>query len=104
MLGQVSDLLAGLLADAELVVSWRAAGHPCGGRPYTSDASARMKSVPPPEKIHQESPLRSSRPSNSSIGWYTIARVRAAEPRMPGRGQPPPARGLEFIGGDTRRG
>src|SRR5262249_36478456 len=49
MLGRVPAWLAGLLADAELVVSWRAAGHPCG-RPYTSDASARMKSVPPPEK------------------------------------------------------
>ena len=32
-----------------------------------------MKSVPPPEKIQQENPSRSSRPSSSSIGWYTMA-------------------------------
>ena len=32
-----------------------------------------MKSVPPPEKIQQEKPRRSSRPSSSSIGWYTVA-------------------------------
>ena len=32
-----------------------------------------MKSVPPPEKIQQEKPLRSSSPSSSSIGWYTVA-------------------------------
>jgi hypothetical protein len=31
-----------------------------------------MKSVPPPEKIQQEKPLRPSRPSSSSIGWYTV--------------------------------
>jgi hypothetical protein len=41
----------------------------CGGRPKTSAAQARTSAVPPPEKIQQEKPLRSSRPIGSSIGW-----------------------------------
>ena len=61
----------------------------------------RMKSVPPPEKIQQENPLRSSRPEQLQHGLVHHRRIRSPEAGMPGRRQPAPAQGVKFIGGDA---
>ena len=70
--GGALDEFGPVVADAEIGVA-DAADHPVRGQAVASAVQVRMKSVPPPEKIQQEKPLRSSRPSSSSIGWYTVA-------------------------------
>src|SRR6266487_2065600 len=66
------DEFGAAAADAELGFP-DAADHPVRRQAVASAVQVRMKSVPPPEKIQQEKPLRSSTPSSSTIGWYTVA-------------------------------